>query len=398
MSVDDGISLKFDGSVFSSSQGHIRSFADIPDIITADIPPIEYIVPALGISRNTMTLWTGPDGEGKTYLAQHMALAVANGSTFLDMPCQKSPVLYVDLENPAYAVQERLRQISGGEDAVPSLRVWGIWNEHQPPQAGSELLLTIAKETKPLVIVDPFRYFHNAEENDSTAMAGVMQYLRACAAYGCAVVILHHPSKAEGSTGRGSSAIRGACDLAFLHSLDKESGLITLKVDKNRFGESRTITIRADFEEGKFDITDSPYIARRNDELGKLAVIINDSPGISQHAIVKKSGGMKARVCRLLKEGVGTRWRTLPGPNRSITYHPLIGCSVAPEQLRTVEQPVEDDGVGCSGCSTLKGREQPNNLTPSPSLPSCPRCGSFAIYRSTDGKSVCESCAHQWLQ
>src|SRR5262244_3280072 len=57
-------------------------------------------------------------------------------------------------------------------------------------------------------------------------------------------------TKAEGSTGRGSSVIRGACDLAFLHSLDKESGQIRLKIDKNRFGPSRTITIRCDFEGG----------------------------------------------------------------------------------------------------------------------------------------------------
>src|SRR5207302_9084929 len=100
----------------------------------------------------------------------------------------------------------------------------------------------------------------------STAMSGVMQYLRACAAHGASVVILQHPSKAEGSTGRGSSAIRGACDLAFLHTLDKESGLITIKVDKNRLGPSRTITLRADFEEGKFEVSEAPYITRRNDE------------------------------------------------------------------------------------------------------------------------------------
>ena len=92
--------------------------------------------------------------------------------------------------------------------------------------------------------------------------------------------------------------IRGACDLAFLHSLDKESGLITLKVDKNRFGESRTITIRADFEEGRFSITDAPYITRRNDELGKLLTIIQAEPGITQNAIWKRSGAQRNRVMR----------------------------------------------------------------------------------------------------
>ena len=155
--------------------------------------------------------------------------------------------------------------------------------------------------------MDPFRYFHQAEENDSTAMSAVMQYLRACAAYGCAVVILHHPAKAEGSTGRGSSAIRGACDLAFLHTLDRESGFITLKVDKNRLGASRTITIRADFEEAKFELAEAPYITRRNDELDRVEQVIKDNPGLTQNAISKQSGMMKARLVRLLKEGTGTR-------------------------------------------------------------------------------------------
>ena len=46
--------------------------------------------------------------------------------------------------------------------------------------------------------------------NDSDEMCGVMQYLSACAAHGCAVVILHHPAKTENSTGRGSSTVPGA--------------------------------------------------------------------------------------------------------------------------------------------------------------------------------------------
>ena len=246
----------------------ITKFADIPDIITMEIPPVEFLVPALGIARNTITLWTGSDGDGKTYLAQVMALAVARGDVFLGMPCQQSPVLYVDLENPGYVVQGRMQGLLGTGEAPVGLRFWGTWLpiDQKPPKAGSDLLLTLCKESKPLLIVDPFRLFHKAEENDSTEMSGVMQYLRACTAFGAAVVILHHPAKMEGSTGRGSSAIRGACDLAFLHTLEKESGLITLKVDKNRLGQSRTITVRANFEEGRFEMAEAPYITRRRDE------------------------------------------------------------------------------------------------------------------------------------
>jgi replicative DNA helicase len=305
----------------------VRRFADIPDVLRMDLPPLEYIVPALGIARNTITLYTGRDGDAKTYLAQRMACAVSRGEEFLGMPCQNVPVLYLDLENPAYVVQDRLRAMIGDE-AGPNLRFWGSWHKQQPPQAGSSLLLTLCQETRPLLIIDPFRYFHEAEENDSTEMAGVMKYLRACAASGAAVVLLHHPAKQEGSTGRGSSAIRGACDLAFLHSLDKESQLITLKVDKNRNGENRTLTIRADFENGRFQVTDSPYITSRNEELAKLEAIIRDFPGITQNSIAKQAGMMKARAGRLLKEGSGTRWQTSRGSNRSILYYPISGGSV----------------------------------------------------------------------
>jgi hypothetical protein len=80
MNEQHGVALAFDGSITSGAK--IRSFAEIPDIIGMKFPPVEYIVPALGIARNTITLWTGADGDGKTYLAQAMAIAVARGDAF----------------------------------------------------------------------------------------------------------------------------------------------------------------------------------------------------------------------------------------------------------------------------------------------------------------------------
>jgi len=360
--------LRAVGRPKASGNGQIRRFEDIPDILTRKLPDIDLIVPALGIAANTVGVWTGGDGLGKTYLAQAMALAVARGETFLGMKCRPRPVLYIDLENPGFMVQSRLRILTGDDEPqpMPLLKIWGEWDaDVSVPHAASELLLNICKETKPLLIIDPFLYFHSAKENDASEMAGVMQYLRACAAYGCGVVLLHHPSKVEGSTGRGSSAIRGACDFAFLHSLDKESGIVTLRVDKNRNGATPTFTIRADFEEGKFDLIDSPFITRRNDEMDKLEQIITDNPGISQNAIVKQSGGMKARVGKLLKEGAGSQWMVKPGSNNSKNYYP---CQVVPffsEPLRTTE-PLNEQVVGGSGGSPLKGGEPPNHSTKIP--------------------------------
>ena len=50
---------------------HIRRFDQIPDVMTMEIPAIEYLVDGM-ISRKTITLWTGSDGTAKTFLAQKM--------------------------------------------------------------------------------------------------------------------------------------------------------------------------------------------------------------------------------------------------------------------------------------------------------------------------------------
>jgi hypothetical protein len=384
---NSGVPLEFNRSIITP--GKIRSFADIPDILTRPLAAIDYIVPSLGIASNTVGLLTGGDGEGKTYLAQSMALSVARGDAFLGMKCQQRPVLYLDLENPAFMVQDRLKTLTGANEdpqPIPMLKFWGDWDsEISVPRAGSELLLTICKETKPLLIIDPFIYFHTAKENDASEMASVMQYLRACAAYGCGVVLLHHPAKTEGSTGRGSSAIRGACDFAFLHSLNKESGLITLKVDKNRNGATPTFTIRADFEEGRFEVTDAPYLTQHRDDVAKLKQIIEENPGISGNGICKRSGMMKAKAGRLLKEGAGTSWSTQPGPKRSINYYPADCFPKLQNHSEPLEPVGEQDVSGSSG-SPLKGREPQNHCPKTPC--SGGSRGPELVTEKSNGKTV----------
>jgi putative DNA primase/helicase len=209
-----GVRIDFDTAPTAAIAAgeHIRRFDEIPDVRTMEIEPIEFLVDGM-ISRNTITLWTGTDGTAKTFLIQKLAIAIATGNPFLGRRCQASDVLYLDYENPSFAVRDRL-DLMAGDCPTPRLKTWGTWLKNQPPQIGNELLLTIAKETRPLIIVDPFRYSHGAEENDSTEMMAVMQQLRFCAASGGAVIVVHHPAKSEGSTGRGSSAIRGAVDCA----------------------------------------------------------------------------------------------------------------------------------------------------------------------------------------
>jgi hypothetical protein len=313
----DRVASQYENNNGSAS---IRAFDSVPDLLSMEIEPMDYLVQAL-IPARSLTLWTGVDGTAKTYLAQNLALAVASGGRFLGGQCRKRPVLYCDYENADFVMRARFDLM--GAVPNPNLKVWGTWLPNQPPQIGDQLLFTIAKDVQPLIILDPFRYSHGADENDSTEMMAVMRDLRACVAAGATLIIFHHPAKVEGSTGRGSSAIRGAVDLAYMQELSDETGLITLRCVKNRFGERPVLTIKPDFEEGTFQVTDSPQYSKTMAELDALSEIICATPWLSQNQVIERWRGPKRRGMRLLKEYTGSRWEMVK-KGQSSCYGPPV--------------------------------------------------------------------------
>lgn len=331
----------------ATTTAKIRRLQDIPNIQTLEIRPADFLVPGL-IARETIMIWTGPCGDMKSLLIQNMAVAVASGGEFLGRRCKRAPVLYLDYENPAFAVKDRLELFCDG--VLEELHIWGNWNEQPPPMVGSDILMNIAKESRPLLIIDPLRYAHTADENDSTEMSSVMKSLKGYAAAGCSVVVLHHPGKAEGSQSRGSSVIRDHADVSLLHELNADTGLISLSFNKNRLGlELTALTIRPDLELGTFEITDSPAFTKHTEECQRLQDLIVSNPGVTQNRIIEMFGGMKSRVAKLLKEGDGSLWETSKGPNRATLYHPIRWFAESRTTSRTTEPPM----AGLSGSVVL---------------------------------------------
>jgi hypothetical protein len=136
-------------------------------------------------------------------------------------------------------------------------------------------------------------------------------------------------------------------DVAYLQEMadPNDGGLITLKCIKNRFGETQSITIRPNFEEGTFEVTDSAQFTRRTAESDKLLDFITRNPGSSQNLIWKQSGMMKSRLVSLLKEGRGTLWSEEKQGN-SYRYIPIVLKSEnRSENNRT--------GQGSGNCSSV---------------------------------------------
>lgn len=318
------IDLEHTASQYESN-GTLRGWEDIPDLMEINVPPAEWLVEGT-LPRKSLMLWSGTDGIAKTYLAMHLALTVASGGIFLNRQCSESRVLYIDYENPDHEVKTRLRKLGGVSPAV--FRTWGTWVQLQPPMIGDPILLKIATEEQPLMIFDPLRFAHTADENDSTAMAKVMRHLRSYVSAGATVIVVHHSGKAEGSTSRGSSAIRGAVDVAYSQEMHKLTGALRLECVKNRFGQKPVFVVRADFENGRFDMVPTPEAAeqRSHDEAPVKAMkeLIEASPAMMGTQIVKKLRIGRTKGFKLLAEGVGNLWqRHWCRPRHSWLYYPV---------------------------------------------------------------------------
>ena len=304
-----------------SRGGIIRTWEDIPIAASLPVEPVLWLVERM-IPCGTVTLLAGESGCYKTWLGLLLAKAVATGSTFLSHQCACTDVLYLDRENPAAMLRERIELLGMAE--LENLKLWGGWLEARPPPIGDTRLVEIARERKPLIILDSFIRFHNADENSATEMARVMADLRALANAGANVVVQHHKPKTEGSSYRGSTDILAGVDVAFAVSLDRQAGIVQLTCFKNRFGQEFSLALRPDMDEsGDFIVTEAPAIARAREEEARLVEIIRSEPGLTQSELVSRSGLPQKRTLSILRQNEGKLWRTDPGKHNARCYYPL---------------------------------------------------------------------------
>ena len=226
-------------------------------------------------------------------------------------------------------------------------------------KSGPRCFSVSQKKMPPLMIFDTLRNAHTSEENDATEMGAIMETLRAYTAVGATVVILHHPAKTEGSTGRGSTVIHNESDFAYTQEIAKpeDGGLIKLQVNKTRTGDWTTVTIRPDWDQGTFTVVDSHQFTKANEDSDKLSKIIAATPGMSQNAICAAAGMKKNRCLDLLQEGTGNRWNWEHRGRSKVYFSMVPKTGTMPG---TVE-PVRVDGIGYP---PYKGNREPSTNDP----------------------------------
>jgi hypothetical protein len=192
-----------------------------PDLQGQDPPPRRYIVNEW-VPRGCVTSLYGPGGIGKSLLAQLLATCAATGRSWLGSQSEKCVVLALFCEDDDgelwrrqarinYALCLEMRDIGG---FLPDARAGKdntlAWPEHLRLAAAplfEELRKAVAEYRPGLVILDNIAQMFAGNENDRAQVTAFVNMLAGIAReFDCAVVLLGHVAKGEGSTYSGSTA------------------------------------------------------------------------------------------------------------------------------------------------------------------------------------------------
>jgi hypothetical protein len=209
----------------------VRKIATIgPCELSQPLPPVNYLVPALGIGVGAPAMFAGYGFTGKTAVAQDLALSVASGTDFLGLyKTRKGRVLHLDYEQGARITTERYQRLAKGKGVDlaglddDALRV-AVFPDMRLSDSDAQEVLAAAFDGVALVLIDSLRACApGVDENSSEVREVIDQVNRASEKSGTTVLFIHHARKPkDGDSGsatfaiRGSSGIFDACGSVFV--------------------------------------------------------------------------------------------------------------------------------------------------------------------------------------
>jgi len=213
----------------------------------AATPSRGYILKGL-IAPGDISSIFGAPGAGKSLLSQlaplpplyigpHIGYAVAQGREVFGMRSKAGKVFYVAAED-AHGMRGRVTALKMRHGDAPDFTlvdgVSDLLVKDSPDLAA--LLEAVEAQRPKLVFIDTLAMaFPALEENTAEGMGRVVAVAQMLAQWGAAVILIHHDTKAEGKTPRGSSLLNGALFMG-MHVSKDETGVVRAKLTKNRNG------------------------------------------------------------------------------------------------------------------------------------------------------------------
>lgn len=214
-------------------------------LLTRQFPKARYVLDPF-FEEGTVNMVSAPPNTWKSWLLFLFAVHIAEGKPLFEkFETSKTSVMIVNEEDSYRAVQDRFN-------------ILGVVDKHlqiyfriaQGSKLKKEFMKKLLEECKEkkigLVMFDSLRAMHESDENDSTAMQGVMDSLKQLSREGITVVFTHHHRKKsmfgkgdEAEASRGSSAINAAISGHLsLEEESRETGLfLVVRHLKSKAGE-----------------------------------------------------------------------------------------------------------------------------------------------------------------
>ena len=223
--------------------------------LTKQINPASWLIRDFIPKGKKTGVLFGPSGVGKTFVGLDMCLHIAAGmESWHGAICHQAKVLYIageseDSVNIRVASFERKYG-----DAFKDNFYAMFLDVPLSEQLGMDLLTTaidnsIIPFVPELMVFDTFNCYYTGDENDAGAIGNfkMTRILRLQHMYGANIMFVHHTTKGDATTERGSGAIKGLADYMILvnseNPEDDEDLRLNVKVVKNRNGKEGTTEI-----------------------------------------------------------------------------------------------------------------------------------------------------------
>ena len=180
----------------------------------------------------------GAPGAGKSLIAPHLGYRVAQGLQAFGMRTRPGSVFYVAAEDP-HGMRGRIQALQMAHGNAEAFQlVQGVSDLLSTDSPDLTALMEAVDAQRPaLIFLDTLAMsFPGLEENTAEGMGKVVAVARRLTAHGAAVVLIHHDTKAEGSTPRGHSLLNGALDMALQLFGADDQGVVRGRLTKNRNG------------------------------------------------------------------------------------------------------------------------------------------------------------------
>lgn len=220
-----------------------------------EFDPVKMVIP--GLLPSGLAVIGGKPKIGKSFLTMQMALAVAEGTTFLGETMPQGDVLLFSLEDDQRRMQGRARALTEGDPLPRRFRMFNQDNRNiKLPEIEKLIEDWAAHVEKPtLVIIDtmvkamPKKQMGQDDYAHTTQVLGSLQAL--AQRLDIAILLVHHTSKREDNLDDfdaflGSTGINGTADTLMLLARPRDSASAELSVTGRDLPEVMKIPLERD--------------------------------------------------------------------------------------------------------------------------------------------------------